>query len=506
MNGILDWFNNLNTSIPGLSGGVGNFLTGLLLLIVFWIIGNIVSRILRGLLNRGNVDGLLQKNVGDIGFSLSNILPTIAKWFIILFGIVAFLQRINLPMVSEPINGLLNQITGFVPSIFGALILGAIAFVLATVVKTVVTKGAESLNLEGRVNSLGSKVEDVVDGDGYDTSVSSTEVQESSIAPALGTGLFWLVILMFLPSILDKLGMSSLVEPLNGMLSQMTGFLPNILSAVIIGGIGYIVAKILRQVLEGLLGATPIDGFGKRAGLDMSISSLVGQLVFAVVMLLVIVQALDALRMPAISGPATSMVDQIFAVAPKLVGATLVLGISYYVGKIIAGLVQGLLEGSGFDSMPQKMGLNLNSSRSLSSWAGLAIMVAIMAVAATAAVGMLGIDSLTDITGTLVGLGGNVLFGAILLGAGLWLANMAYNFATEAGISKLWAQLIRAAIMVLVAAMALNAIGIGESIVELAFGIGLGAIGIAAALAFGLGSRDIAGRQMEKFVSEINDN
>lgn len=483
-------------NIPGM-GAIGGFLSALLLLIVFWIVARILRGVTRRILKSSNVDNRISGAIGSNAFSLEKILPTVVFWFIMLFGIVGFLRAVDIPGVTEPIENLLSSITGKFPDIFGALILGAIAFVLATVVKTVVTKGAESLQIEQRLN----KMEDAVDGDDYDGAA-----QQSSIAPALGTGLFWLIILMFLPGILGKLGMSELVTPLQNMLDQLLGFLPNILSAAIIGVIGYFVAKILRQVITGLLGATGVDKFSARAGLNMSLSALIGQLVFAVVLLLVIVQALDALKIEAISGPATAMIGQIFDVFPKLIGAGLVLGIAYFVGKIVAGLVTGLLDGIGFNEMPAKMGLNLSTTRPISSWVGTIIIAGFMLLASLAAVDMIGFSQLTGIVETFVQFAGDILMGVIVLGIGLWLANMVYKFATEAGISTFWAQIIRAAVMALIGAMALQAIGIGSNIVELAFGIALGAIGIAAALAFGLGSREIAGREMEKFVSSVNDD
>ena len=63
------------------------------------------------------------------------------------------------------------------------------------------------------------------------------------------------------------------------------------------------------------------------------------------------------------------------------------------------------------------------------------------------------------------------------------------------------ANLARIAVLVFVGAMALQQMGIADEIVNLAFGILLGAIGVAAALAFGLGSRDVAGREVEKWVA-----
>ena len=47
--------------------------------------------------------------------------------------------------------------------------------------------------------------------------------------------------------------------------------------------------------------------------------------------------------------------------------------------------------------------------------------------------------------------------------------------------------------------------GIAESIVNLAFGLTLGAIAVAFALSFGLGGREAAGKQMEHFFNDMRN-
>ncbi len=45
---------------------------------------------------------------------------------------------------------------------------------------------------------------------------------------------------------------------------------------------------------------------------------------------------------------------------------------------------------------------------------------------------------------------------------------------------------------------------IADSIVNLAFGLALGAVAVAFALSFGLGGKDAAGAQMKKFFEKFN--
>jgi hypothetical protein len=63
--------------------------------------------------------------------------------------------------------------------------------------------------------------------------------------------------------------------------------------------------------------------------------------------------------------------------------------------------------------------------------------------------------------------------------------------------------LVRALIIGLVLAMGLRAMGIADSIVNLAFGLTLGAVAVAFALSFGLGGREAAGRLLEHWLSKL---
>jgi hypothetical protein len=96
----------------------------------------------------------------------------------------------------------------------------------------------------------------------------------------------------------------------------------------------------------------------------------------------------------------------------------------------------------------------------------------------------------------------------IILGIGIYLANLARSVVLSAGgeNAAFMASVARVAILVLAGAMALRQLGIADDIVNLAFGILLGALAIAAALAFGLGSRDVAGREVERFVSSLRQD
>jgi hypothetical protein len=68
------------------------------------------------------------------------------------------------------------------------------------------------------------------------------------------------------------------------------------------------------------------------------------------------------------------------------------------------------------------------------------------------------------------------------------------------------AQAARIAIIALVGAMGLQQMGVATDIVNLAFGLLLGAIAVAIAIAFGLGGRDIASEQMKEWLNNFKNS
>ena len=93
----------------------------------------------------------------------------------------------------------------------------------------------------------------------------------------------------------------------------------------------------------------------------------------------------------------------------------------------------------------------------------------------------------------------------MIIGVGIWLADLASGaMARVRGGDSGWlAGLVRYGILGLVFAMGLRAMGLADDIVNLAFGLTLGAIAAAVALSFGLGGREAAGRQMEHWLSRM---
>ena len=100
---------------------------------------------------------------------------------------------------------------------------------------------------------------------------------------------------------------------------------------------------------------------------------------------------------------------------------------------------------------------------------------------------------------------GHVLLGLVIFGIGLFLSNLASRTveASSAAQAPLLALAARVSILVLAGAMALRQMGLANEIITLAFGLLLGSIAVAAAVAFGIGGRELAADALKSWTSKL---
>jgi hypothetical protein len=177
------------------------------------------------------------------------------------------------------------------------------------------------------------------------------------------------------------------------------------------------------------------------------------------------------------------------------------------VARVVAGLVGDVLSTVGFNSVPERLGLRWSADNSPSDWAGRLTLIVIMLFAATAAFELLGSAFLVEAMDTFLALLWNVFLGAVVFAFGLYFANLAYNIIYQTGMNQanFIGRAAQIAIILFAGAIALQQIGVGEEIVNIAFGVVMLAIGLAVALSFGLGTKDIAHRETEGLIKALRE-
>ncbi|WP_026100239.1 mechanosensitive ion channel [Fortiea contorta] len=498
----------LLASTPQILGAIAILLIGLLIAVV-------VAAVIKGILNRTDIDNRIASGLTgrENTLQVERFISGLVFWSIILLTVVAVLEKLGLQVASQPLNSFLNQIVGFLPKLLGAGILLGVAWLLATVVRLVTVRGLQALRLDERLNEQ--------------TQDDTSGLSQLSVSETIGTALYWFIFLLFLVPVLDTLGLKDALLPVQLLTTQILSILPNILGATVIAVVGWFLANIVRRIVTNLLATTGIDHLGSRFGLSpsvgaQSLSNIAGIVAYVLILIPVAIAALNALKIEAISVPAIAALQQVLNALPGIFTAIGILIFAYFLGQFVSDLVTSILTSIGFNNIFNVLGLPTPKresafsedattapapTRTPSEVAGIVVLVGILLFATVAAVNILNIPALTALVSGIVIIAGRILAGLVVFAIGLFLANLAFNIITSSGNpqARVLAQVARIAIIALVSAMALQQIGVASDIVNLAFGLLLGAIAVAIALAFGLGGRDIARQQVQEWLDSFKN-
>jgi len=525
-----------------------SILGALAILLIGWIIALVASAATRkGLAALRTNERLNAQTQSSLNFE--RIAGRVVFWAILLLALIGMFSVLRVDGLSNPLSELAATVMLYLPRLLLAAALALLAWLVATLVRTVVNKSLGATQLDERL---------------------SRDAEMQPLSQTMGNVAYWLVLLLFLPAIVAALQIEGLMAPLANMTSTLLDMLPNIFAAVLIGIIGWIIAKALRGLVTNLLAATGIDRFSQdnepTGGLKLS--QLGGTLAFILVIVPTLIAALDALRIEAISAPLTRMLDVFLQAIPNVLAAAAILLIAWFLGRFVAELVTRLLANLGFDRVPERIGLGhafaaretqrpsgahlpttaadnefmsghqasagtastttpppstpppsttathgdastvvtpgSTLSLSLSELAGRIALFVIMLFATVEAAALLGFGGVRDLLEAFIAFGADVLLGLVIFVVGYWLANLAAEAIQRANRDNAvgLARIARIAILGLVIAMGLRAMGIADEIVNLAFGLVLGAVAVAAALAFGLGGREAAGQVTQRWARQ----
>lgn len=462
---------SLGTQIPRILGAVAILALG-------WLLAVAARAAVRRFLRLLKVNVRIEDSSG-VRMDAESPLAAGVFWLVLLATLIAVLNVLDLSLLTNPFASMMNDIIGYLPKLLAGAVLSLVAWLLATVLRALATRALAVTSFDEKLS------------------------EEAGLAPMsrnVGNVLFWLVILMLLPAILSAFELTALLEPVTVMLNKLLSMVPSAFAALLIAGVGYVVGRVLRGLVSNLLAAAGADSINHRIGLDSSVrlSALAGTLAFIFVFVPSLIAALDALQIDAISRPASQMLSLMFAAVPRLVAASVILLLTWYVTRFASRLLTSLMESAGADNLPQKMGMQhvLSGAGRPSRLAATLLMFFAMLFAITEAAHQLGFEEVGEMVATFIRFGSHILLGGAILAIGFWISNVAYDAIrkTTGKHTSGLAGLARIAILGLVIAMGLRAMGIANEIVQMAFSLTLGSVAVAVALSFGLGGREAAGK------------
>ena len=168
----------------------------------------------------------------------------------------------------------------FLPVLYGILLL-IVAFIVSGIVKSLIIKVLRKVGLDQKLSQY-------------------SHWNTISLVSPIGELVYWFVFLLFLPTILSLLWLSTLMAPIQNIISSILGYIPNIISAVITFWVFYILASIVKALIEGFLGWAVDDMLSRFIPLKKP-SSMIANWVFALLILSGLTQAVQALNLPVLT-------------------------------------------------------------------------------------------------------------------------------------------------------------------------------------------------------------
>jgi hypothetical protein len=487
----------IKNTIQSLGGYLPRIIAAVVVLILGILVARLISVLLLRCLRRTKLDDHVKRGIGS-EYKAERWIAQAVFWLVMLVAVIAFFSVLQLHHVAGELKIVVDKILEFLPKLLAAGLLFITAWILAKTLKFVISKGMAKTKLDECFSEKTGTPE---------------EKGQIILSKTLANAAYWLIFLLFLPAILSALSIEGILAPVEQMVEKVLAFLPNLFVAGMILLVGWFFARVIRQVVTSVLASLGTDQLCEKIGLkqcskNVSLSHVLGLVVYILILIPIVIAALDAVNLEGLTQPASGMLEGILGALPVLFLAIVILIIAYIAGRLVRGLAINLLESIDFNSLPAKLGLGKDAAKAKltpSEIVGHLILVLVMLFASVSAFNLLGLGDLANLVSRLLVFVGHILIGLVIFAIGLYLANLVSKIITSRDIvhAKCLAIIAKVAILLLAGAMSLQQMGLANEIISLAFGLLLGAVAVAGAIAFGIGGRDIAAGKLKEWTKSI---
>ncbi len=387
-------------------------------------------------------------------------------------------------------NDFMGYFNNYGPKILTAIGILVAFYIAARIVKWLIAKAIDATGLAKKANA---------------TSTPGAK----SLGASLSSAAFWIVMLIGIVQSMTALGATQVTEALNQVIDPIVAYLPKVVGAIIVFGVFLIVAKVIKTAVKAIF--TPVDPLPAKFGIasgPTNVSGIMATVLSAIVMIIGAITAFDTLDIQSISGPANQMLSDIMAAIPRLITAGIILTIFVVIARFVSTLIKKTLPGFGIDSAVAELGIlkGADGGMSASNLIAKAALFFITLLGLIQALKALKFDALTGAMNTVLEMGVQIVFGSIIIFAGVFLARLITGAmaSTGSGATDVAANVVKWVIITLSIILGISRMGLdptgGEFILNVAQYLVMGAAA-AMALAFGWGGRDWAARQLESWRS-----
>ncbi len=207
--------------------------------------------------------------------------------------------------------------------------------------------------------------------------------------------------------------------------------------------------------------------------------------------------------------PVELLGQQILAVLPNVLAMAIILVVGLFAAWAAGNLVERLLRAVGLDRLCDRLGIGAALLRGgvktdPSRLAGRTAYWSVAIFAAMAALMALNLQPINQFARSFLAYVPHLITAVVIITGGYLLSNFVGQAVLIASVNaalppaRMLAACARWGVQLLAVAMALEEVGIAQNIVAVGFGITLGGIVLATALAFGLGAKDLAKEFLER--------
>lgn len=395
-----------------------------------------------------------------------------------------------------------NNIILSIPNIVKALLFLLLAWGAASLARSLVTKGLTKMKFGEKLRKKDEE---------------TTDEHRGNRIKSIGQIIYLLVFVLFIPSILDALNMESISIPISNMMQNLLAFIPNIIGAAIILFIGFFIARIIRDITFSFLKTLKLDKWFDKFALkteeneitetQATLSKVLSNILYGIILIPVITMALETLKIDTLTTPIVSMLNNILTMIPNVFVAIALIFIGHYISKYVGKILVSLLNRVGIQKIFSWADKNAETKiprLDLAKIIGNIVRALIMLFITVEALNVLKLEVLNNIGTAIIQYIPFLVSGLLIIGLGVLAGYFIESIIAKHVNSPLSGKLAKYIIIVFAIFMTLEQLRFASSIVNIAFLLVLGALSVAFALAFGIGGRDFAKKQLDKLDQSID--
>ena len=297
----------------------------ILLLLLALLVATVVRRLVIAALKATKLDSRLATATSQEAPPQDSAAKSIADtvyWIVLLAFLPAILGALGMDALLEPVNTMMAKFFAFLPNMVGA----GLTLLVGWIVARIVQKLASNLLASVGVDRLAERW-------GFDKALGPRRLSD-----VLGLVLHLVILVPVLIAALDQLQMAAITRPASDMLQAVLLKLPQILAATLILLVAWFIARVLRGLLENLLGGLGFNQVLVRTGVARQMpegprapAAVAGVLLMIGIMLVAAIAAAETLEYTRIA----DIVRQFLQFAGQVLLGVLLFGLGLMLAQVV---------------------------------------------------------------------------------------------------------------------------------------------------------------------------